>query len=137
MLGPNGAIGEGSLTAMIQATGDYIVKAIRKIQKERVKRMVVRAARVRDFLRYCDAGLHCLEALRSPRWEDYEYVYRAEEGEEANPMGWLGNGWVQNQLVPEVRDIDLGYYIMPQFQEYPRHPRPEEDERDRIQPWSY
>ncbi|KAF2766116.1 FAD/NAD(P)-binding domain-containing protein [Teratosphaeria nubilosa] len=172
MLGPNGAIGEGSLTMMIQATGDYIVKAVRKIQKDGIKRMVVKHARVEDFLRYCDAYfrgtvfmddcqswyrkdgqcrtgdvvtglwpgscLHCIEALRSPRWEDYENVYLPEEsGGEANAMGWLGNGWVQNQLVPEAREVDLAYYIMPEFQEYPQHPRPEENERYRIQPWSY
>lgn len=55
MLGPNGAIGEGSLTMMIESTGDYLVKAIRKIQKENIKSMVIKPARVRDFTRYCDA----------------------------------------------------------------------------------
>lgn len=35
--------------------------------------------------------LHCIEALRSPRWEDYEYEYRPEEnGAEVNQMAWLG-----------------------------------------------
>ena len=54
MLGPNGAIGEGSLTMMIESTGDYITKAVRKIQKENIKSMVVKPERVRDFLQYCD-----------------------------------------------------------------------------------
>ena len=54
MLGPNGAIGEGSLTMMIESTGDYITKAIRKIQKENIKSMVIKPERVRDFLQYCD-----------------------------------------------------------------------------------
>ena len=54
MLGPNGAIGEGSLTMMIESTGDYIVKAVRKLQKENIKSMVVKPERVRDFLQYCD-----------------------------------------------------------------------------------
>lgn len=54
MLGPNGAIGEGSLTMMIESTGDYITKAIRKVQKENIKSMVIKPERVRDFLQYCD-----------------------------------------------------------------------------------
>ena len=54
MLGPNGAIGEGSLTMMIESTGDYITKAIRKVQKENIKSMVIKPERVRDFLQYVD-----------------------------------------------------------------------------------
>lgn len=34
MLGPNSAIGAGSLTCLLEAEGDYIVKCIRKLQKE-------------------------------------------------------------------------------------------------------
>jgi cation diffusion facilitator CzcD-associated flavoprotein CzcO len=33
MLGPNAAIGTGPLTTMIERTGDYIIKCIRKLQK--------------------------------------------------------------------------------------------------------
>lgn len=54
MLGPNAAIGEGSLTMMIESTGDYILKAIRKMQKENIKSMMIKPERVRDFIRYCD-----------------------------------------------------------------------------------
>ena len=54
MLGPNGAIGEGSLLMMMERTGDYILKAVRKIQKENIKSMVIKPARVRDFISYCD-----------------------------------------------------------------------------------
>lgn len=54
MLGPNGAIGEGSLTMMIESTGDYITKAIRKIQKDNIKSMAIKPERVQDFLQYCD-----------------------------------------------------------------------------------
>lgn len=55
MLGPNGAIGEGSLTMMIESTGDYIVKAVRKIQRDNIKSMSIKSKLVRDFTRYCDA----------------------------------------------------------------------------------
>ncbi|EMC95153.1 hypothetical protein BAUCODRAFT_527822 [Baudoinia panamericana UAMH 10762] len=176
MLGPNGAIGEGSLTMMIESTGDYILKAIRKIQKENIKSMVIKPARVRDFTRYCDAyfnttvfmddcqswyrkdgqgrssdkvtglwpgsTLHCIEALRSPRWEDYEYEYVPEpNGAEINQMSWLGNGWGLTQLGDNVRTVDLGFYLMPMFQErdigVPLPGKPEENEQYRIRPWSY
>jgi NADH:ubiquinone oxidoreductase subunit D len=54
MLGPNAAIGSGSLTMMIEMEGDYIVKCLRKMQKEDIRRMEVKAARVRDFSQLID-----------------------------------------------------------------------------------
>uniref|UniRef100_A0A8H7K9T6 FAD/NAD(P)-binding domain-containing protein n=1 Tax=Bionectria ochroleuca TaxID=29856 RepID=A0A8H7K9T6_BIOOC len=49
MMGPNAAIGTGPLTTMIEKTGDYIVKCIRKLQKENISSMEPKAARVKDF----------------------------------------------------------------------------------------
>ncbi|KAK3699197.1 hypothetical protein LTR37_016558 [Vermiconidia calcicola] len=176
MLGPNGAIGEGSLTMMIESTGDYITKAIRKVQKENIKSMVIKPERVRDFLQYCDiyfkgtvyaeecrswykkngkgessdivtglwpgSTLHCMEALRSPRWEDYEYESLPEpNGAPVNQMAWLGNGWAVNQLHEKPDRIALSFYIQPMFQEreigVPNAPRPEENEQYRLRPWSH
>ncbi|KAF2090198.1 FAD/NAD(P)-binding domain-containing protein [Saccharata proteae CBS 121410] len=152
MLGPNSAIGSGSLTMMIEATGDYIVRAIRKLQKENIKTMAVSERRVKDFTLYVDryfertvftdecrswyrngvgsvtglwpgSTLHCVEAMRSPRWEDWEYVYLGEEeGEEVNRLAWLGNGWSLNQL--EGRD--LAWYLYDEFVDRPGVGRPEE-----------
>ena len=34
-----------------------------------------------------------MQAFSTPRWEDYEYNHI-----NANPFGWLGNGWTQNEL---------------------------------------
>lgn len=111
MLGPNSAIGSGSLTMMIESAGDYIIKAIRKIQKEDIRSMTVKARRVRDFQEYADeyfkktvyvddcsswyrskggritglwpgSTMHAIEAFRSPRWEDYEYEYEGEQEDE-------------------------------------------------------
>lgn len=152
MLGPNSAIGSGSLTMMIESVGDYVIKCIRKIQKENISSMVVKSSRVADFLAYSDAyfkntvfmdeckswyrkgnivtglwpgsTLHCIEALRSPRWEDFEYGY----AEEVNQMAWLGNGWSTNQL--EGRD--LAFYLMPQFQQVPVSPLPEDNGEFKI-----
>ena len=39
---------------------------------------------------------HCIEAMRSPRWEDYEYTYGS--GKKTNALAWLGNGWSENQM---------------------------------------
>ncbi|THX01770.1 FAD/NAD(P)-binding domain-containing protein [Aureobasidium pullulans] len=156
MLGPNSAIGSGSLTMMIESVGDYVIKCIRKIQKENIYSMVVKSSRVADFLAYSDAyfkntvfmdeckswyrkgdivtglwpgsTLHCIEALRSPRWEDFEYGY----AEEVNQMAWLGNGWSTNQL--EGRD--LAFYLMPQFQQVPVSPLPEDNGEFKIRAWS-
>ncbi|KAF1962747.1 hypothetical protein CC80DRAFT_512091 [Byssothecium circinans] len=112
MLGPNSAIGSGSLTMTIESVGDYAVKLIRKIQKEDIASMQVKQEREEDFIEYVDryfegtvfgencrswyknaakgseaqetseitglwpgSCLHCIEAMRSPRWEDFEYVY--------------------------------------------------------------
>ena len=155
---------------MIESTGDYIIKAIRKLQKENIKSMVIKPRAVRDFTRYCDAyfdktvfkddcqswyrkdgqgvpsehvtglwpgsTLHCIEALRSPRWEDYEYEYLEEEnGAEVNTMGWLGNGWAVNQLREQVRDVDLSWYLWPEFVDLPQEGRPEEREYYKIRPY--
>jgi hypothetical protein len=163
MLGPNAAIGTGSLTMMIESTGDFIVKCIRKQQKENIKSMAVKQQRVQDFTRHVDAyfkdtvfsddckswyrkgdkvtglwpgsTLHCIEVMRSPRWEDFEYEYlylSADEAREENQLSWLGNGWSVNQL--EGRD--LAWYLTPRFQNVPSSPFPEEHEGYKIRAFS-
>jgi len=86
--------------------------------------------------------LHSIESMRSPRWEDYIYEYNAESnGAKVNQMAWLGNGWAMNQLAEKPREVDLGFYLTPMFQErdlgVPLPERPEENEQYRIRPWSY
>lgn len=162
MLGPNAAIGTGSLTMMIENVGDYIIRCLRKVQKENIKTMTVKSARVRDFSRYVDAyfqgtvfmdeckswyrkngkitglwpgsTMHCMEALRSPRWEDYEYEYLPEgDGAEANQLGWLGNGWSTNQL----EERDLAWYLTPMFMREPAAPLPEKNVEFNIRAFSH
>ncbi|KAK7544599.1 uncharacterized protein J3D65DRAFT_27201 [Phyllosticta citribraziliensis] len=164
MLGPNSAIGSGSLTMMIEATGDHVVRAIRKLQKDNIKSMAPRAERVRDFTAYVDAyfqrtvysdncrswyrskdgkisglwpgsPLHCIETLRSSRWEDWEYVYMGEErgGKEVNRMAWLGNGWSEI----EFGGKDLAWYLNPEFMDKPLKGKPEEKRVLKIRPFSY
>lgn len=173
MLGPNSAIGSGSLTKMIETVGDYIIRSVRKIQKENIASMVVKQAREDDFIEYCDAyfkgtvfseecrswykhggtgkvvglwpgsTLHCIEAMRSPRWEDFEYIYLDEllgdAGEQktglskANQMKWLGNGWCDNQL----QERDLAWYLYDEHVDKPVAPKPEEKKEYGIRPFSH
>lgn len=55
MLGPNSGIGAGSLNPILEAEGDYIVKCIRKLQKEDYVTMAPLRARVEDFGDYVGA----------------------------------------------------------------------------------
>lgn len=161
MLGPNSAIGTGSLTMMIEAGGDYIVKCIRKIQKEDIVSMTPKTARVRNFSAYIDeyfkktiylddckswykndggrgrrivalwpgSTLHAIETLRSPRWEDFEYVYKDE-----NPLRWLGNGWSTHQ---QEENGDTAYYLEPELLDIPENPLPEKTHYYNKRPFSH
>jgi hypothetical protein len=160
MLGPNSAIGSGSLTMMIETEGDYIIKCIRKLQKEDYVSMAPKASRVADFSAYCEdyfkktvymdkcnswyrseggkgsritglwpgSTLHCLETLRTPRWEDFEYENRDE-----NRLRWLGNGWSVTQL----GEGDPAWYLEPGFMNVPVKGTPEEDEEFKMRPFSH
>ncbi|KAH8820421.1 flavin-binding monooxygenase [Xylogone sp. PMI_703] len=167
MLGPNSAIGSGSLTMMIETEGDYIVKCIRKLQKEDYVTMMPKRERVQDFSEYIDAyfsktvymdechswyrsegghgnrvsglwpgsALHCLEALRAPRWEDFEY-----ESLHPNGLRWLGSGWSVTHIKDKDGNFggDPAWYLEPSQVDAPPAPRPEEDERyTKLRPWSY
>jgi hypothetical protein len=163
MFGPNSAIGSGSLTKILEAEADYIIAAIRKLQKEDYASMEPRRARVRDFMEYVDgyfqgtvytdecrswyrgkdgkivglwpgSTLHALEALRSPRWEDWEYERVDEDraGGGWNALRWLGNGSSVTQI-----NGDPSWYINPDQVEVPLEGRPEENTRYKARPWSH
>jgi len=161
MLGPNSAIGSGSLTMMIEIEGDYITKCIRKLQKEDYITMMPKPERVQDFSDYCveyfkktvymdecaswyrseggkgnriiglwpGSTLHCLEALRAPRWEDYDF-----ESKDENKLRWLGNGWSVTQIGDGG---DPAWYLEPSLMDVPVKGRPEEDEEFKKRPFSH
>ncbi|KAK8079205.1 monooxygenase family protein [Apiospora phragmitis] len=154
MLGPNSAIGSGSLTRILEAEGDYIVKCLRKLQREDYACMSVKADRVADWSAYCDAyfkgtvytdacnswyrsgdritglTLHALEAMRAPRWEDFEFEHVEWGG--VNTMKWLGNGWSVTQLKKEG---DPSWYLEPRFLDVPVEGAPEEDAEFKLRPF--
>lgn len=159
LFGPNSAIGFGSLTRVLEAETDYLVAAIRKLQKEGYASLEPRRERVRDFVEYVDAyfagtvymdecrswykrggkvvglwpgsTLHALEALRSPRWEDWVFE-SVDGGEGGNALGWLGNGWSLCET-----EGDPSWYVNPDEVEVPMEGRPEEGKRFKARPWSY
>ncbi|KAI0159894.1 flavin-binding monooxygenase [Hypoxylon sp. FL1284] len=170
MLGPNSAIGSGSLTVILENEGDYVVKCIRKLQKEDYAAMRVKPARVRDWAAYCaeyfkrtvytdtchswykseggdgdrvtglwpGSTMHALEALRAPRWEDFDWD--ALEGEEENRLKWLGNGWSITHMKGEGDDEyagDPAWYIEPEFMDVPPLGRPEDDKTLKMRPFSH
>lgn len=110
MLGPNGAIGEGSLTMMIESTGSYIVKAIRKLQKENIKAMVVKSERVRDFMEYTDAyfrGTVFMDDCKS--W--YRKNGRGESGDVVTGL-WPGScmHYIEAARSPRWEDFEYRYW---------------------------
>jgi len=149
-------LGAGALTIVMEAEGDYIVKCIRKMQKEDYVSMVPKKKRVNDFSAFVDAyfkktiyvdncrswykddaghviGLwpgsttHALETLRSPRWEDYEY-----ESKDDNELRWLGNGW----SVCQTGGGDPTFYLEPAFINVPAAGTPEKDPVHMKRPYS-
>ncbi|RKL12922.1 hypothetical protein BFJ70_g16055 [Fusarium oxysporum] len=168
MLGPNAAIGTGPLTTMIERTGDYIIKCIRKLQKEGISSMEPKHARVKDFSQIIDdyfkdtvyldgctswykkkgskgdrivgiwpgSALHAMETLRSPRWEDFNYVYRQDkDGVESNRLAWLGDGWSAAQIDPEAGD--LAHFLQPGLVDIPADPFPEDTSEFKKLPFSH
>lgn len=169
MLGPNAAIGTGPLTPMIESGGDYIIKCIRKMQKENIKKMEVQSQRVRDFQDYATqyfkrtvyldgcsswyrseggkgdrisglwpgSSLHAMETLRSPRWEDFDYVHEGDDPStgQSNWLAWLGNGWSVAQLDDGVGE--LAHFLQPELVDYPKEPFPEETEQYLKRPFTH
>lgn len=151
---------------MIETEGDYIVKCLRKLQREDYVSMVPKRARVVDFMEYTQAyfqdtvymdecnswyrssgsgkdgksgdrvtglwpgsTLHCLETLRSPRWEDFDFESRDE-----NHLRWLGNGWSVTHMPGQG---DPAWYLEPRFMSVPLPGKPEEDEEFKRRPYLY
>lgn len=167
MLGPNSGIGAGSLNPIIEAEGDYVVKCIRKLQREDYLCMAPKRARVEDFSEYvgdyfrgtvymddCRSWyktggedgtgggegnprvsglwpgslLHLLEALRAPRWEDFDFV-----AGHRNRLRWLGDGG----SVCLTGGGDPSWYLNADVVDVPPCRTPESDARYRARPFSH
>ena len=160
MVGPNSGIGAGTLTILIEAEGDYIIKCIRKLQKENYASMAPKASRVKDFSNYvgnyfkktvysddCDSWYKSLNgkgdritalwpgsilhAMECMRAPRWEdFEY---ENREENQLGWLGNGW----SVALTGGADPAFYLDPTVVDTPPKGFPESDPKLAIRPFSH
>ncbi|KAJ3554994.1 hypothetical protein NM688_g2817 [Phlebia brevispora] len=116
--GPNSCIGTSSFLPMIEHEVGFAVQAAIKLQRERIKTIEVKPEAVADFDEtvfaepvrswykagavtgrvvglWPGSGLHCMRALKNPRWEDFNYEYVNRRG---NRLHWLGNGMTYNEV---------------------------------------
>lgn len=160
MLGANSGVGSGSITKIIESQGDYIIKCIRKLQKEDIGAMELSRRAMCDWIRHIEgyfprtvfldncktwyrkndriiglwpgSTLHAVETMRSPRWEDFNWTY-ADGSAEHNRLGWLGNGMTQN----DQTGADRSWYIEPENVDVPSAPFPEQTEKYLRVPFSH
>jgi hypothetical protein len=105
MLGPNAAIGTGTLTTMIEMTGDYIIKCIRKLQKENIKAMEPQVRRVKDFSKVIDNYFQKTVYL-----DNCSSWYRSNGGKGDRITGlWPGSALHAMECLRSVRWEDFEY----------------------------
>ncbi|KAM5347635.1 hypothetical protein ACJ41O_007459 [Fusarium nematophilum] len=158
--GPNSGLGSGSLISIFEAQGDYIVKAIRKLQKEDYATIEVKPERVADFSQYVDEYFkgtvytdECTSWYRAGKlgsrvvalWPGSSAqcleVLRAPRWEDfifesADPTGnslrWMGNGW---SMV--LTEGDPSWFLDPDVVDAPEEEKPEDGEFYRRRPFSH
>jgi len=124
-LGPNSAVGSGSLLVLMEREIDYIVKVISKIQRERLKSVEVKREAVEDFDEYLEAYFpqtvysekcrswykmgkeqgrvaalypgSTLHALKAFENPRWEDFNYERLDNQKNRFHWLGNGWTVNE----------------------------------------
>ncbi|KAJ5657541.1 uncharacterized protein N7484_001190 [Penicillium longicatenatum] len=126
--GPNSGLGEGNLLMLFEREIEYFAECLRKIQRDNIRTMSVKPKSVKRFTRYCDeyfkntvyssecrswykggkedgrvtgvwpgSSIHSMKVFSNPRWEDFEYEYLND-----NPMGWIGDGWTENEKYKRI-----------------------------------
>ncbi|EKM83931.1 hypothetical protein AGABI1DRAFT_117401 [Agaricus bisporus var. burnettii JB137-S8] len=126
VFGPNSSVAAGSLLLVIERQAEYIVQAVLKIQRERLKSMEVKVEAIDDFYQYSETSfsekcrawykvnkaesgrivalwpgspLHAVKALQYPRWEDFNY--ETLDGDPKNRFYFLGDGNTAADVDPE------------------------------------
>lgn len=158
VLGPNTSVGAGSLTVLLESQGDYVVKCIRKLQKEDYMTMMPKQQSVKDFSEYVgeyfkktvymddckswyktDGGLGDRVSGLWPGsiLQAYE-VFSAPRWEDfdfesrhVNSLKWLGNGWSTSLM----EGGDAAHYL--DVADIPVAGTPENDPRYKGRPFSH
>ncbi|KAF8183592.1 FAD/NAD-binding domain-containing protein [Mycena galopus ATCC 62051] len=104
--GPGSGLNTASILILLENQVQYVVKAVQKMQRERLKTMEPKKEATKDWTEhmrtvYTDAcnscALHAIRTLANPRWEDYEYE-----------LHWLGAGDTENE---RAQTGDLAWYL--------------------------
>ncbi|KAJ7082439.1 FAD/NAD-P-binding domain-containing protein [Mycena belliarum] len=142
--GPGSGLNSASILVLLESQVDYVVKAVRKLQRERLKSMEPKKEATKDWTEHMRAyfprtvytdkcnswykapdgtvvglwpgsGLHAIRALAEPRWEDYEYEALDET---RNRLHWLGAGQTESE---RTGTGDLAWYLdAPDFPPIPK-----------------
>jgi len=130
-LGPNAAVGSGSLTAVIERHVEFAVQATKKLQRERLRTIEVKEEALKDFDEYLEnyfpqsvysekcrswykmgkedgriVGLwpgSCMHAMRALEYPRWEDFSYERDNKVNNRFQWLGDGstYVEKYFVGE------------------------------------
>ncbi|KAF5345166.1 hypothetical protein D9758_009660 [Tetrapyrgos nigripes] len=126
LLGTNAATATGSLLIIMEHQVDYVVKAVSKLQRERLKSMeTVLVGKCQSWYKmgkedgrvaalWPGSPLHALKTLANPRWEDFDYE-PLDEGVK-NRFCWLGDG---TTIADEIPGSDNAWYLDPEVIDIP------------------
>ncbi|KAH7276239.1 hypothetical protein B0J15DRAFT_558453 [Fusarium solani] len=158
--GPNSGLGSGSLIAVFEAQGDYVVKVIRKMQREDYATIEPKAERVTDFSQYIDEYFkgtvytdECSSWYRAGKtgsrivalWPGSsaqclevlrsprweDFVFESAE-ETGNLLRWMGNGWSLT-----LTEGDPSWFLDADVVDVPEEGKPEEGKFYKRRPFSY
>lgn len=166
ILGPNSLIGTGSLTIILETELDYILKCVRKLQRENIRSMDAKETRVQEFSNYIDeyfkqtvyldgcSSWYRNEGGRGPRitglWpgsalhavETFrsprweDFDYKYVQDESGKPVSQFK--WLGNGWsYPQRHGGDLAFYLEPEYLDIPSAPLPEQTRQYQIRPFSY
>ncbi|KAH8099903.1 FAD/NAD-binding domain-containing protein, partial [Cristinia sonorae] len=143
-LGPNAAVGSGSLTAVIERQVSFAVQATQKLQRERLKSIEVKEEALKDFDEYLEhyfptsvysekcrswykmgkeegrvVGLwpgSCMHAIRALQYPRWEDFNYERVSKVKNRFQWLGDG---STHVEKYFDGEGAFYLTKPEIDYP------------------
>ncbi|KAI0721757.1 FAD/NAD-P-binding domain-containing protein [Fomitopsis betulina] len=146
-MGPNSCVNSGSQLTIIERQVDYMVEAVKKLQRERLKSIEVKSEAVKAFDDYIENYFpktvftqgcrswykrgsedgrvvalwpgSTLHAIRALQYPRWEdFNYERVDGVD-NPLYWFGNGQTENE---KNMTGDRAWYLSDAFVDYPPVP---------------